>query len=59
MINPLSNQNYFFQHAVGPNTQLSNNPVASQPQAGVSLSATSEIQSNKRSQELGPKECKT
>lgn len=59
MINPLSNQSYFFQYAVGQNTPPSNHPAASETQTGISLPATSEIQSNKRSQELGPKECKT
>lgn len=59
MINPLSNQNYFFQYAVGQTASPPNNPIASQPQAGISTSAISEIQSNKRSQEIGPQECKT
>jgi hypothetical protein len=59
MINQLSNQNYNYQYAVGQVAPPAQNPVVSQPQIGVTLPATSAIGSNKRSQELGPKECKT
>jgi hypothetical protein len=59
MINQLSNQNYNYQYTTGQVAQPTNIPVLSQPQMGVSLPSTSAIESNKRSQELGPKECKT
>ncbi|PKN20847.1 MAG: hypothetical protein CVU71_03455 [Deltaproteobacteria bacterium HGW-Deltaproteobacteria-6] len=59
MINPLSNQNYYYQYSVGQGNLPSSNSASSQPQMGVSIPAISEIESNRRSQELGPKECKT
>lgn len=60
MINSLSNnQNYSYTYNASQVVPPTNNTVESRPKMGVSNSTTSVVESNKRSQELGPKECKT
>jgi hypothetical protein len=60
MISSISNnQNYSYAYSASQVAPSANNTIEPQLKTGVSISTTSVIESNKRSQELGPKECKT